>query len=59
MATFDIQQLQTDTTHKNPRIILKKALELFDNIVIAFSGAEDVALIDMATNIKKTFRFFP
>jgi phosphoadenosine phosphosulfate reductase len=40
MATFDIQQLQTDTTHKNPRIILKKALELFDNIAIAFSGAE-------------------
>ena len=58
MATFDIQQLQTDLTHKNPRIILKKALELFDNIAISFSGAEDVVLIDMAVNIKKDIQVF-
>ncbi|MFA5924737.1 MAG: phosphoadenylyl-sulfate reductase [Methylococcaceae bacterium] len=58
MVTIDIQQLQIDTTHKNPRIILKKALELFDNIAIAFSGAEDVALIDMAVNIRKDIQVF-
>ena len=58
MAIFDIQQLQTDTTHKKPRIILKKALELFDNIAIAFSGAEDVALIDMAVKIRKDIQVF-
>ena len=58
MTTFDIQQLQTDLAHKNPRIILKKALELFDNIAISFSGAEDVVLIDMAVNIRKDIQVF-
>jgi phosphoadenosine phosphosulfate reductase len=58
MTTFDIRQLQTDTTHKNPRIILKKALELFDNIAISFSGAEDIVLIDMAVNIRKDIQVF-
>ncbi len=53
MTTFDIQQLQTELAHKNPRTILKKALELFDNIAISFSGAEDVVLIDMAVNYQK------
>jgi len=35
MTAFNIQQLQADLSHKNPRIILKKALELFDNIAIS------------------------
>jgi phosphoadenosine phosphosulfate reductase len=58
MATIDIQQLQTDLADKNPRIILKKALQLFDNIAIAFSGAEDVALIDMAVQIREDIQVF-
>jgi phosphoadenosine phosphosulfate reductase len=58
MKPFDIQQLQTDLTQKNPRTILKKALELFDNIAISFSGAEDVVLIDMAVKIKKDIQIF-
>ncbi|MFI3118802.1 MAG: phosphoadenylyl-sulfate reductase [Methylococcaceae bacterium] len=58
MTTFDIEQLQTELDHKNPRIILRKALELFDNIAISFSGAEDVVLIDMALSIKKDIRVF-
>jgi len=58
MKTLNIQQLQTDLSHKNPRIILKKALELFDNIAIAFSGAEDVALIDMAVKLRKDIQVF-
>lgn len=58
MTSFDIQQLQTELTGKNPRIILKKALELFDNIAISFSGAEDVVLIDMAVKIRKDIAVF-
>lgn len=58
METFNIRQLQTDLSHKNPRIILKKALELFDNIAIAFSGSEDVALIDMAVKLRKDIQVF-
>ncbi len=58
MTTFDIEQLQTGLDKKNPRIILKKALELFDNIAISFSGAEDVVLIDMALAIRKDIQVF-
>ncbi|MEQ1531038.1 MAG: phosphoadenylyl-sulfate reductase [Methylococcales bacterium] len=58
MSTFDIQQLQIDLSQKNPRTILKKALELFDNIAISFSGAEDVVLIDMALAIRKDIQVF-
>jgi len=58
MSTFDIQQLQAELDHKSPRVILKKALELFDNIAISFSGAEDVVLIDMALNIRKDIHVF-
>ena len=58
MTNLDIQQLQAELSHKNPRIILKKALELFDNIAISFSGAEDVVLIDMAVNIRKDIQVF-
>jgi phosphoadenosine phosphosulfate reductase len=58
MTTFDISQLQTELDSKNPRIILKKALELFDNIAISFSGAEDVVLIDMALAIRKDIQVF-
>jgi phosphoadenosine phosphosulfate reductase len=58
MSTIDIAQLQTELSDKNPRIILKKALELFDNIAISFSGAEDVVLIDLATKIRKDIQVF-
>lgn len=58
MTTFDIQQLKAELANKNPRTILKEALELFDNIAISFSGAEDVVLIDMAVNIRKDIQVF-
>jgi phosphoadenosine phosphosulfate reductase len=58
MAPFDIEQLQADLANKNPRTILKKAFELFDNIAISFSGAEDVVLIDMALTIRKDLQVF-
>lgn len=58
MTTLDINQLQTELAQKKPRLILKKALELFDNIAISFSGAEDVVLIDMALAIRKDIQIF-
>ena len=58
MTIFEIEHLQTELDHKNPRVILKKALELFDNIAISFSGAEDVVLIDMALSIRKDIPVF-
>ncbi len=58
MHTIDINALQNQLHHKSPRIILKNALSLFDNIAISFSGAEDVVLIDMALNIRKDISVF-
>ncbi len=58
MTHFDLQQLHTELAGKNPRVILKKALALFDNIALSFSGAEDVVLIDMALNLNKNIQVF-
>jgi phosphoadenosine phosphosulfate reductase len=58
MTDIDIANLQSELAGKNPRIILKKALELFDNIAISFSGAEDVVLIDLAVQIRKDISVF-
>jgi phosphoadenosine phosphosulfate reductase len=53
--TVDLDaRLQGET----PQAILKYALEQFDNLVISFSGAEDVVLIDMAHRIKPDVRAF-
>jgi phosphoadenosine phosphosulfate reductase len=56
--TVNIEQLQSELVSKNPRFILKKALSLFDNIALSFSGAEDVILIDMAVSIRKDIQVF-
>lgn len=58
MTKLDISALQTELAGKSPRVILKKALQLFDNIAISFSGAEDVVLIDMALAIRKDIQVF-
>ena len=58
MTSFDIEQLQAELADKNPRTVLKKALALFDNIAISFSGAEDVVLIDMALKIRPDIPIF-
>lgn len=58
MNPFDIAALQTELQGKNPRTILKAALNQFDNIAISFSGAEDVVLIDMALQIRKDIQVF-
>lgn len=58
MTSFDISLAQTELKGKNPRKILRMALESFDNIAISFSGAEDIVLIDMAVNIRKDIQVF-
>jgi phosphoadenosine phosphosulfate reductase len=54
----NIEQLQLQLNAKNPRKILQAAFSSFDNIAIAFSGAEDVVLIDLALNIRKDIQVF-
>lgn len=54
----DIETLQSALQNQNPRKTIKAALEAFDNIAIAFSGAEDVAVIDMAYNVRKDIQVF-
>lgn len=54
----DINSLQAELKDKNPRKILRKALDSFENIAISFSGAEDVVLIDLALNIRKDIQVF-
>ena len=44
----DIAKLNEELSTQTPRAILKFALQHFDNIAISFSGAEDVALIELA-----------
>ncbi len=55
---LDIQQLQDQLSGKNPRKILRAALQNFDNIAISFSGAEDVVLIDLALSIRDDIQVF-
>jgi phosphoadenosine phosphosulfate reductase len=56
-ATADFQQLDTTLSGLHPRDIVAYALrEYSENLVISFSGAEDVALVDMAVKLKGKFR---
>ncbi len=55
---FDLEHWQTLLAGKKPRAILKAALAEFPHIAIAFSGAEDVVLIDMACKLREDIRVF-
>jgi len=55
---MNIDDLSTQLAGKNPRVILKAALEKFQHIAISFSGAEDVVLIDLALAIRKDIPIF-
>lgn len=57
-AAFEMDPLKTELAGKNPRIILKTALSLFDNIAVSFSGAEDVVLVDLASKLKPGVQVF-
>lgn len=55
----DYEQLAKDLENASPLEIMDKALEKFGNdIAIAFSGAEDVALIEYAHLTGRPFRVF-
>jgi phosphoadenosine phosphosulfate reductase len=58
IAQLDIPSLDTELSTKTPQEIIKRALSLFDNISISFSGAEDVVLIDMAVKINPNVKVF-
>ncbi len=58
LADLDIPSLEAELTNQSPQQILERALSLFDNISISFSGAEDVVLIDMAHRLNKPFKVF-
>jgi len=57
-VTFDIDKLAAEYISKTPSEILALAIELFEDISISFSGAEDVILIDMAVKIKPDVKVF-
>lgn len=56
--TLKLESLRQELAGKNPRAILKSALAAFENIAISFSGAEDVALLDMASKLRPGIRVF-
>ncbi len=58
MTANTIDTLQAELADKNPRKIIKSALELHENIAVSFSGAEDVVLIDMAIKLRSDIKVF-
>lgn len=56
--TFDIEINEKAYRDKGPTDILRLAYGSFDNIAISFSGAEDVALIDIASRINPDLKVF-
>ena len=53
-----IQELDEKLSTLQPKQIVKEALSRFDNIAVSFSGAEDVALIDLAIKFNKKVKVF-
>ena len=54
----EISAIDQELNTKQPKQVIKYALEKFDNIAISFSGAEDVVLIDLALKAKKEIQVF-
>ena len=57
-STFEIEAHARAYQDKGPFEVLQFACRNFDNIAISFSGAEDVALIDMASRINPDIQVF-
>ncbi len=55
---LDLGHLQAALAGKNPRTVLKEAFARFERIALSFSGAEDVALIDLAVQIRPDVQVF-
>ncbi|CAA6671985.1 unnamed protein product [Spirodela intermedia] len=59
LEEVDFEKLAEELEAASPLVIIDKALDLFGNdIAIAFSGAEDVALIEYAWLTGRPFRVF-
>lgn len=58
MNNNDIEQISAELAESSPKDIIRKALSLFSNIAISFSGAEDVVLIEMASKTDKPIDVF-
>lgn len=54
----DLDQLRQDLANQSPRAIIKQALARYGNIAISFSGAEDVALIELAHKMTDNLQVF-
>ena len=54
----NIALLNTELSQKSPREIMKFALANFHSLAISFSGAEDVALIELAHKLTKPLHVF-
>ncbi|MCH8552743.1 MAG: phosphoadenylyl-sulfate reductase [Natronospirillum sp.] len=53
-----LQDWQQHLSSQSPKDILRFAHQQFDNIVISFSGAEDVVLIDLAKKVSDRVKVF-
>ncbi len=58
ISSADFARLASEYDERHPRETLALAFERFDNIAIAFSGAEDVVLLDIATRIRPNVAVF-
>ncbi|PKA52585.1 5'-adenylylsulfate reductase 3, chloroplastic [Apostasia shenzhenica] len=59
VGAVNYEELDRELEHASPLAIMDRALEMFGNeIAIAFSGAEDVALIEYAKLTGRPFRVF-
>lgn len=58
MTTIQLLDLDREFQAQAPQKILKYAINQFDKIAISFSGAEDVALIEMAVNFRRDIPIF-
>ncbi len=57
-TTINLLDLDRELENQTPQKILKYAISQFDKIAISFSGAEDVALIEMAVNFRRYIPIF-
>ncbi|MEX2365688.1 MAG: phosphoadenosine phosphosulfate reductase, partial [Pseudohongiellaceae bacterium] len=60
LSVTDIPTLANEYAGRHPKEIMTLAIEAFGTaeLAISFSGAEDVALIEIASKISKNIRVF-
>lgn len=58
LTADEFQMLRERLRGANPRVVLREAYAAFPDLAIAFSGAEDVVLIDLACRIVEQPRVF-